>query len=406
MGRFDVLEVLANDEGSFGENANDPSSNTFSTRLPVLEATFTPLNERGMSDETLQSRLHERLPGYQGPREGELTLRMPFAGHGLTAAGSLTANWIYDLLRKALGGGDAASVGDLDEGSGTVSQLKVTGGTFTDGTIVRVGANGDGRGGGHAAVIDAYASPNLDLLTDIPVAANAGDVIYASMVAHADENLGVSQRFLVGFNTTGAQWHAMGCNAKAMTLNFPIGGLPEVEITYHVAYWDRSAVVIPSGTALPLHKSAAITGNDLYYQTVATSTRGTLQVTELTLDVNMELVVKRTTGGAGLYQVVTGYEQGPIRPELSITVQDWESSFETLWDTDGSDSVLKHVLFESTRQDGRTVGFYLPEVYSIGPRPTFADAESILAVQARFAATEGPDTTNDLTRSNLRLFMA
>ncbi len=400
MARFAEYEVLYSDESSFAE-----VSTSYSALIPCLEVSGLNLTqERSVTDGAMQSRMNVRAPGYAGVREGEFTLRCPLGGHGTTTAGALTADWLHDLLSDALGGGDATTIGDAIDSASTTTSLGITGGTITRGSVVRVGASGDTRSEGRAAVI---ADGSKGLLTALPTGPNSGDVVYAALMAYPTESLGTTKRFCIGHKPSGAQWHVRGCHAKAARLMFPIGGLPEVELTYHAAYWVRDAVSIPSGTtrgATP--RQAPIAGQDIYYQTVGTTTRAVLSATEVSLNLEMQLGIHRTTGATAQFQVITGYERGPITASLDITLQDWVTAYETFWDLDGGDSVYKHILFESCRTDGRAVGFYLPKCYAAGPRPTREAVNDTIGVRIRLEAIEGPDTTSDLTRSAVRIWRA
>ena len=406
MALINVLEVSVEDESSFAENASDPSSNTYTTRLPVLSVEPSLTQERGESDGSLQTFLHRMRPGYLGPREGEIVLRVPWTGHITTAAGALTSNWLHALLGDGLGGSDATQVGDTAETGSTASNLVITGGTLSNGGVVRVGAIGDGRAEGHAAVIDTYSTPNAALLTDLPAAPNNGDVVYAALMSWLNETLGTSKRFLIGYPETGAQWHAMGCQLKGLGFTLAQGGLPELELTYQVAYWDRAAETIPSGDALESFATAALTGNSLFYQDQGTSTRVLKSVTEINVSMAYELAIKRTTGGSAQYQTITGYERGPVKTTVDFLVQDWESDHETLFDTDGPDTTLKHLLFEGQRADGRSIGFYCPELYPVAERPQYDDANGITGVRATLMSTQAADVAPTLQNTQMALWQA
>lgn len=404
MAVYATREILEEDEASFCVNAESIGSLTYDKRLPVKEATFEPIQER-IPDAALQNRQNERRPGYLGVRECKVTLTFPWYGHNTAATGALTETVLHELLSDGLGGSDLTGVGGAVGATGPTAVSLGTNhtGTLTRGSVVVVGAKGDARGDGQAAVLDDQATAG-DLLTALPAAVAAADVIYATQVQYPTESLSVTKRFLIGWDDTGAQYHALGCQLETLTLNIPIGGEPEIILGYRGAYWDQGAVTVPSGTAQETSNWAPVAGGSMFLQTVGTTTRATITPASLALTVELGLVPNMGPGGAGTYQHITGWERTMAKPSLEITVP-WSTTYQTLFRTDGSNTTHKHVLFGFNPTPGRVAGFYLPRVSVEGSHPSFTDNDGLLYQAVTLQGREGTDTTNDLTRSAFRTFM-
>src|SRR5690606_29267758 len=96
-------------------------------------------------------------------------------------------------LGQMLGGLDDSAEGStVAAGSPTAAEFDVVGGSFAAGQLIRVGALGDGRAEGQAAIIEAVDGSKLTLATALPAAPSAGDVVYAMLQVHAEEAPGNS----------------------------------------------------------------------------------------------------------------------------------------------------------------------------------------------------------------------
>ena len=400
MALFITREVLVNDEVSFAENANSVSSNTYDTRVPVEEATFEFTQER-LPDLALQSRQNERQPGYLGTRECRITLRMPWYGHNSGATGALTETVLQSLLGDGLGGNDTTGTG-VTSGSGAGTEgVGDFDAASTAGLIYLVGTKGDGGGDGQAVVV---SNTTGDALTNMP-AAPSSDQVYATQVAYPTEtNPSVTKRFLLGFTTTNAQYHALGCQLESVSISTPIGGKPEVTLVYRGAYWDRGAETIPHGVTMPASNWAPVAGGSVFINSVGTATRATVTPSAIEFSVDMGLSPNVGPGGTGIYQYIVGWERTMAKPRLTMTIP-WVTTYETIFDTDGSNTTHQHILITCNPTAGRSVGLYLPRAYVAGARPTFTDNSGLLYQTITWEGREGTTTTNDLTRSAFRLFM-
>lgn len=409
-----LMELQYSAESSFCENAESPSSNTWTNRIPCKSYTLTTNQER-IRDGGIVSRMGDENISHIGPREATLEFTANWIGHQGVTTGALTQTYLQDLLSDGLGGGSVATVGTTLSAATTASSMTFTSTTgLAVGAIVRVGAKGDAKGDGQPGVIGTVGTP-VTLLTALPATPANTDVVYAAQVAYHDESVAQTlgtKRFLVGFlssPTTGAQYHLMGGQLAGIRITTPVGqnAIPEITLTYRFAYWARSAVTIPS-TALSLesHYASPIMGGSVFIQNFGTATRATItpSTMDLTIDLGLEPIVGPT--GNGTYQQISGWARTMIKPTLSMLVP-YTTAWETLFDTSNSSYTYQHILFGSNTIDGRSVGFYMPRCFQVGNRPSApTSSNNQLYVPITFVGRESTTTTNELTRSAIRLYMA
>jgi hypothetical protein len=405
---FGLRELHTNAESSFNENAGSPGSHTYDTRIPANDITLS-IDQPRQSNDVVLSRQNDGKPGFNLPRTAELSFTVFWSGHVGATTGSLTETWLQELISDGLGGGDITQVGGTAGASATATDLPNTTATLVDGGIFRVGAIGDGRAEGQAAVVDDATGGSL--LTALPGAANTGDVVYATQIAYPTESPSTTRRFLVGWTETGAQYHLTGCQLSSLTFQTEIGQIPTLTLTYRGAYWERSAVTIPSSSpTIESCEAAPFAGGSVFYQTAATVTRATVQPSSLTFTVDLGLQEQLGPDTDVQYQNIVGWVRTQAKPSLSMTIP-WATANETPWDSDSNDTTFKHVLVTMNPADGRAVGFYMPKAYQMDPYPTATESNGLLYQTLNLMGIEGvPGTTggdgaSDLTKSAFRLFM-
>lgn len=403
---FKLRQVLVADEASFAENVTALGSVTWSKHIPVLDATFEPMHQRE-PDEAHRARLANAALTHKGARRGKLRIRSYWMGHISDPTGALTETWQQDLIGDGLGGNATSQVGGVLSGTPTTISLPFTGATLLRGGIVRVGAKADGRADGQAAVVGSAITTPASLLTALPAAPAAADVLRAAMLAYHSEGATLgTKRFAVLHATTGAQYFLFGCQLSGVKVVMPVGGKPTMELEYEVAYYERSALSYPNSLALQSHDCAPITGGSFFLQDVGTTTRALKNVAELELDIALGLDPIKAIGGAAAYQDTVGWARTGCDVHVRARMP-WESSFETLFDTENPSYTKKHMLVTLNTGNGRSVGFYAPSCFLEGQRPDYpVQVGNQNYVETYWRCSEGPDETNELTRSAIRLFAA
>ena len=408
---YKLFELWCANESAFGEFGETPGSATWSKRISPISYSLNLQQERIVNGELLARSSDQNL-SHIGPRACSLEFTMYLGGHNTTTAGALTATALEDLLSRGLGGGNTAATGTTVSAASSGSSVTFTATTgWAAGQIGRIGNKQDARANGQAFVMGTVGAP-CTFLTAVPATPANPDVIYATQQVYHDESLLTSLstlRFMCGYSsspTTGAQYMIFGCQLASLTLNFPLGGLPTVTFRYTGAYWQRSANTIPS-VSLTLENNfvAPSTGGSMFIQDVGTATNATITPANLTLNVDLGLEPVVGPGGVGTYQSIVGWARTMCTPTLTVQIP-WSTTYETWFDVANQSFIYKHILFTANAVDGRSVGFYLPRVSPVGNRPSqVVEVSGQLYVPVVFRGREGTVTTNELTRSAVRIFM-
>lgn len=407
--KFSLQELLYNTEASFKENAQAPASNTYANRVPILSATCT-LNQPRETDMTVQSRKNVQRAGFLGLRDGTLEFVTYKPGNSSDpGVGTPTANYWTDLLGNGLGGSlltdDGGTISSATDGD-TFVTTGVT--AITAGSILRVGVKNDGRCDGQPGVVQTWAANNAQLINTLPTTPNAADAVrVCSNIYPTDANPATTMRFLFGLTDTGAQFHCMGCQLDSYVEEIDVTGAKPIRCTwrYKIAYWDRTAVSIPSAVAMPVNDTAPIAGGSLVVQTFGTATRAVEEAGSLTLSLEMGLTPQ--TGPKASqepYGNINGWVVNGCRPTVTWTIP-YTTQAATDFDTDGSNTTHKYMLFASNGTAGRCQGFYLPKLFPTGNKPTYTNQNGLTYVTKTMTGTESTDTTSELTRSVIRFFI-
>lgn len=411
MALINVQEVAYGAESSFNENASSLSSNTWDKRIPVISVTPTTEQSRE-TDGSIQNRANASRPGYRGLRTATFSFVTPVAGHMAATNGALTQTWQQDLLSDGLGGGNVSQVGGTVGAGASTTSLPYSGGvTVVSGAVVRVGTVGDGRGEGKCAVVNAVGSP-ATLLTALPGTPNNGDALHVAQMAYPDETVDGntnSKRFMWGWNSTtdsGAQFHVTGCQMSRLSVEYPFDGrMPTYTFTYTGAYWGNQATTVPSSLSLENCDAAPVSAGQLFFQTTGTTTRAILSPSSLSLDLAITLPPKiGPAAGQPTFGNINGYHRGTCIPRVTMVVP-WTTTHITNFDSDGSDTTYKQILFQSNSTEKRCAGFYMPRAFPVGRRPLFTDSNGIVYMEVVYQGTEGGTSSDTaLVRSAIRFF--
>ena len=142
----------------------------------------------------------------------------------------------------------------------------------------------------------------------------------------------------------------------------------------------------------------------MYIQAAAARTRATATPAEVALSAELGLQPVTGPGGANEFQTITGWARTKCKVSLAIKIP-WVTTYETWWDTDNDAITGKHALFTCSTTNGRTVGFYCPNIRPSGKRPSdVVEVAEQNYVEVMFNCSEGATTTTELTRSAVRFF--
>lgn len=404
MGTFRCREIHVADEGSYCQYANAPGSATYTKHLPVV-ATLTT-GEPRHEDKSHQSRQNESRPGFRGVRSWTLEIEAPLIGHLGTAAGALTKTWLAWLLGDGLGGVDVGMVGStIASGSSTGGFTMAASTGWAKGQICRVGEKEDGYGDGQPAVVATLpGSHAVTLLTNLPGAGEVSDKVYGTQLCYPIETLGTSKRFFVGWTDAGIQYHLFGGHLAAAKPTYKMGEIPMVRLTYKGAYYERSAVTVPTSLAMEDATAAPVSAGSLFMGPVGTATRAVATPWEVELDIDLGLVELFSPGGIAARQGPTSMARTRCVPTLTLTMAVTDALLD-YYDNDGASADQWQFLFSTNGDDGKCSGFYLPRAYLVGDPPAPSEYAEQTALVMTFRGREGTVVDNDLTRSAVRFFM-
>lgn len=404
-----LFELLSNVEGSFCENATSPGSNTFDTKMPVLDYTFTPVQER-IPDMGRRGRMNDEGLSNIGVKSWTLEVETYLIGHLTTSAASLTQTWQHKMLANGFGGTNITVDGTTVSAATTGSSVTFTANTdWLAGMIGWCGAKGDGRGDGQAFTVNTVASP-MTFLTALPGTPSAADVIYAGQQFYHDESVAYSlssYRFQCGYSSTptsGAQFQALGGQLAAIAFKFPFGDLPRVRFTYHGADWYQVAATTPNTSLAIKDQFCAPTASGRFFiNDYGTATAAVEVPAELELSIDMGLEPVIGPGGNGIYQNIVGWVRSKAQPSLMVKIP-FKTAYQTWWETANQTIAFKHIGFNANIVDGRRVAFYMPKVFPIGPKPIFPTVvNNQTYIQLMFRGTDDLAGSTELQKSAFRM---
>lgn len=410
MRQYAEQEIRFADEDSF----NDQSDTSLDYLMPVLSSAPGFVSGR-TNDGSLQSKPFKTRPGYRLPRgPGQFSFDMWSCGAGAdTATGALAHTAQTRLLSHGLGGEDLTQVGGVAGASATAGSMPNRTGTGLRGGICRVGQAGDGRCEGQATVM---GNPTTDLLTELPDVPDAADVIRAAIMLYPKATLGATKRFLCAFaGTTGMQFLFTGCQLAILGIRIREGEPTRYTFTYNYAYWREFTVATPSGATMEDCDAQNCSGGSWLLQNVGTGTRPTNaenEIAELDITLNLGLAAKPGVT-PGLKDCIVGgwvRTKPPGQPAGTLRlVHPYDADLLASWDKDGSDSDAFHFLATlnvgggTAATEGRSDAIYVPNMFRSGPRMPPFELNGLQYQESMFDLTDGPDNTNELTESFIRI---
>lgn len=395
-------------ETNFGEDVT-----TFATlRVPIT----TPVDASGLKHDKIDSTRTQqtRQGGSQwilGNQGGTFKTRLQLTGHGSATSGSITAGLTETLIGHAIGN-VVVSAASGDTATGGTSNIPTTtaSGGFLAGSLTRFGVFGDGRGGGQYAAIHDHTGHNMTLLTNVDVAPNAADVIYAATMMYPSEDATATGTTIGGLRfllqTATLEYECHGVVATGWTFaGFKAGEIPYIEITWSVSWWRYSTATFPSPVATEAFQPAANANGSLFVNDVGTATRAAANkrvYRDLTIDYKAGVELLPGPGGAGPYQSIVN----ACRTIDAITVS-WVEDADPQTATPvlpgfGTGTTAKHILLTLNPTATKSVGFYMPNVCINNVAVQYADG-NVQRLKVTGMAYTGPTTTTDLTASAFRM---
>lgn len=392
--------VLYSPETNFGENVT-----TYATRLPILEAVdLSSFGQDKVDSNRVIQRRNDGTQWIRGPQGATFKTKLHLTGHGSGTGGATALTSLYTLLGFVLGtSAVSAASGTTAAAAGTAAvPTTVASGTFSAGSIARFGTGGltsDARGQGQFGAIATHVTTNMTMLTALPAAMNAADVIGSAEMAFAADTATVtSHRFR--FLTGNLQIEAHGCFATDISFGGNNAGeIPFVEITWTAAWWTFVAVTFPSVATIETFSPSPCAAGSFFFNAVGTSTRVALDTRDFSLTYKLGVAPITGPNGTSEFQTIVGAVRTPDSISISFTLDaDAATATPTLagyWDG----TTEFHALYTLNPIAGAAVAFRFNRLCVMGPRPVQMDKDGLNRTKIELMAYTGTTNTNDLTGS-------
>lgn len=412
---FSLQALRYNTEATWGENVS-----TFANRLQVT-ATLDPsgLKHEMIPSDPVVQRQNDGRQDFRGIMSGEFTLELDLTGRGSSSAGAVSITDLAQFIGYCVGGAPgvasssvAAAAGTTLLGTGDADTLNLAASAadFARGSLCRVGALGDGRGGGQFYAVDTDAADVAELLTGMAAAGAAADVVYAPDMVwpleDPDDTEITAMRFEMLSENQSFEAHGCFCTGLSFT-GLATGERPKVSATFTCSWWANTSGTFPTATAEGNTAAATpVAAGSFFYADVGTTTRQTADIRGFALTIDLATHPLMGPGGVNQHQAVVGAHRSKCQAQFEFIVDGDDTGWDSWWDTDENSITPRHMLYTLSAADGRAVGMYFPKVYPVGPRPTQIDNEGLNARKIMCRAVTGPTTATDLLMSNWRLALA
>lgn len=348
-----------------------------------------------------------KVPGIFG---GEFKLSLHLTGHGSSTSGAVTISELAQLLGDVIGSSALSAAAGTTITGGTANIPTTTAsGTFSAGALCRIGVLGDGDGGGQAYAISSHSTTNLTLLTNLPAAPAASDVLYSGDMVYSEEdptsNPIHSYRFLL--LTANKQYGCRGCWPKGIAFTgLNAGEIPTVEITYGVTYWAEKNETFPTAVALPTQAPAPNSAGSMWFGTKGVATYGAKTPRSIQIDYTLGIKEVMSINAATANTTVVGAVRTPDAIKLTVVLDAEDASTSPAESAAWAANSEKHALITLNSSNGKAVAFYFPRLCYSGNRPTQADSDGINRQTLEFTAYESGSGSTDLQTSAFRMLLA
>jgi hypothetical protein len=391
-------------ESAFAENVGT----TATLRIPIIGQVDTS----GLTHARINPGRAQQYRGggeawIQGTMGGSFTTETYLFGHGSVTTGATTITAYETWLGLIIGNAavSAASGTTLTGGTAAVP-LTTASGTFSAGSLAQIGTLADSAGRGQIYAIGTHSTTSLNLLTALAGAPVNAQVLCSGTMVYPSESptatTVTSQRMLL--QTANLQYLCHGCvpTSWEITGTNP-GEQPKIRVTWAVAWWEYKASTFPSTVATDTSNPASVASGSLWVNDVGTATNATRTAFSFQISTSIGMELLRGPGGVNAYQDIIG-----ARRTVDDYTISWVESADaaTTTPTVPEWTTAKHVLYTLNSTNGKSVGFYFPNVCPADPKPVqFAD-QNLNRLRFTGKPYTSSTTTSDLTLSRFRMLLA
>jgi hypothetical protein len=394
-------------EGSWAENV----AMTPTHRIPVLGPITPDFTQDMVEPERAVQQLQGGTAPILGPKSGSFRFSIWATGHGSPTSGAITLDAMETLVGYGFGNPSlgeplsaptrsAASGTTAAGGSTTTNVVTAASGTFARGSLCRLGAAGDARGGGKFYAINNHTGTSLLLRHATQGALNAADVVHAAVNFYFPETIagtavkGLRFRFLSGDK----KYIARGCWIQSVALTSTnVSERPRWEFEVGVSEWDTTDTgSFPSAVASNQHNPAPVCGGAIQVQDAGVTTRNERNARDFTLTIETGIQPLRGHGGVWPYQTFVGAVRTPskIRASWIETAGDGHDTWEAKYLAGTAQSLTASLSINA----GSALGVHIQQL-RLDKRPIQIVNDNVNSVQLEGYACAGDDLATELSQA-------
>lgn len=397
-------------ESAFGEDVD-----TCSLRIPIINRVdLSGIQQSLIEPGNVKQRMNDGVQHILGAWGGSFTTEFMLAGAGGSCSGAVpTATELITLLGIVFGNtaASASSGTTLTGGTATVPTTTASG-TFSAGSMCRVGALQDGDGEGQAYAIATHVTTNLTLLNGLLGAPVNGAVMYTGRMVYPSETAGTAatvSSVRMQLFTANEQILCHGVYPTGATLTgLSAGENPKLSITWGVAWAESKASTFPITETTDTAPGMTTAGGSLFFNAAGTATSALKTARQFELNINMNVVPLLGTGGVNNYQSIVGCRRIGLGATMSWVedagVASTTPTYQTIWETDDTSRLFYHACYTLNTRNGGSFGVYFPRLRPIGQRPMQMDVNGVNCIKPSFEALTSTVTTSELTLSSFRFY--
>jgi hypothetical protein len=331
---------------------------------------------------------------------------MHATGHGSATTGATTLSDLPRLIGNTLGGsGVSAPAGDtITGGTATIPTTTTASGSnlIAAGSLVRIGAHGDGDGEGQFYRVGGHSGNNLTLLNDLAGAPVNGAQLYSASIAYPANSVCA---------VTGARFRLQTADQQALLH----GGFPtefgfaiepgqpgKFNFGYQFSWPEPISTTFPTTpNADAFSPSPWTADSSCFFNEVGTSTRSLLNLRAFSMQYTVGMSPVPGGSGVNADQLYTGATR--LRDSIMITCTvdaEGPDTTPTWWDRwrDRTKQTW-HMCLTFNAKATQALGAYLPNLCFTGNRPYQSTLNGRNVVTFSMYAKGGLTTTTDLTRA-------
>lgn len=404
-----LQHVLYEAESAYAEEVT-----TFATaRLPVKNMIDTRGLTRGkVAPEWTVDRRNDGNGHIKGENDVTWSMSGWLPGHGSSTAGTgLSMSNLGTWLGTIIGHGALAhTAGTTADGTGTTTAPGVAlASGYAPGSILPIGARGDGDGGGQFYRVLSHSASALNLANALPATLANGAVIRTSEHLYTRDTVTTMTTARYQIGTANQRYNIHGGFGESINLTgFNTGQLPMWEASMRgAAAYPTTGGAFPTATAAVLHRPGVVANGSFMLAEVGATTRTTYDVRDFQIALTLGVQADKAPGGVWPGQTIQAVRRVTDTLTGSFLVDASTASASPFWHSAWDDETKEYqLLYTCSLDDGKAIAISIQRLCLTGPRPAQLDDNRINRVPVEFTAYSGATTTTDLTSSMLVIAMS